>query len=105
MNNHIRFYGQLRYIPAVHLQQIKDLFIDFEIYEQENALDFEYEGVYIDHEIYLDAIKEILGDQAQGQADMIDLIEWKMFRYVIETGTIVEHIIRLNDVLEKYNME
>ena len=105
MNNHIRFYGQLRYIPLEKYQQIKDLFVDFEIYEQQNALDFEYEGVYIDHEIYLDAIRDILGKQANGQADMIDLIEWRMFRYVIDTGTIVEHDIRLNDVLEKYNME
>ena len=105
MNNHIRFYGQLRYIPAEKRTQIKQLFTDFELYEQENAMDFEYEGVYIDHEIYLDAIRDILGDEANGQADMIDLIEWKMFRYVIDKGTIVEHDIPLNDVLEKYNME
>jgi len=105
MNNHIRFYGQLRYIPAEKSAQIKQLFADFELYKQENAMDFEYEGVYIDHEIYLDAIRDILGDEANGQADMIDLIEWKMFRYVIDKGTIVEHDIPLNDVLEKYNME
>lgn len=103
--NHIRFYGQLRYIPREKYAQIKQLFADFEIYEQKNAMDFEYEGVYIDHEIYLDAILDILGTEANGQADLIDLIEWKMYRYVIDKGTIVKHDIPLNNVLEKYNME
>jgi hypothetical protein len=105
MTIHIRFYGQLRNIPAETLFQIRNLFVDFEIYEQQNALDFEYEGVYIDREPYLEEIQAILGDRANGQADFIDLVEWQMFRYVIREGTITENKIPLNEVLEKYNME
>jgi hypothetical protein len=105
MTIHIRFYGQLRNIPAETLFQIRNLFVDFELYEQQNALDFEYEGVYIDREPYLEEIQAILGDRANGQADFIDLVEWQMFRYVIREGTITENKIPLNEVLEKYNME
>ncbi len=105
MTMHIRFYGQLRNIPQENLGAIRELFRDFELFEQENALDFEYEGVYIDHEPYLEQIQDILGQNANGQADMIDLIEWKMFRYVISEGSVTEHKIRINDVLEKYSAE
>jgi hypothetical protein len=104
-NMSIRFYGQLRNIPQDKLPRIRELFRDFELFEQENALDFEYEGMYMDHEPYLEEIQAILGEQANGQADFIDLIEWKMFRYVIDQGTITEHAIPLNEVLEKYNTE
>ncbi|WP_462323880.1 hypothetical protein [Desulfoplanes sp.] len=102
---HIRFYGQLRNIPADKQGQIHELFKDFEIFEQHNALDFEYEGVYIDHMPYLENIQGILGHNANGQVDMIDLIEWKMYRYVIHQGSIDEHDIPLNEVLEKYSIE
>ncbi len=105
MTMHIRFYGQLRNIPADLLVPIKNLFKDFELYQQENALDFEYEGVYIDHEPYLEEIEAILGEQAHGQVDFIDLIDWRMFRYVIKEGKITENEIPLNEVLEKYNVE
>ncbi len=105
MTIHIRFYGQLRNIPADSLPSIHNLFREFELFDQENALDFEYEGVYIDHEPYLEQIQDILGDTANGQVDLIDLIEWKMFRYVIRQGTITEHDIPLNEVLEKYSIE
>lgn len=105
MTIHIRFYGQLRNIPEDLRPRIQNLFKEFELYEQENALDFEYEGVYIDHEPYLEEITAILGDQALGQVDFIDLIDWQMFRYVIQEGRITENEIPLNEVLEKYNVE
>ncbi len=105
MTAHIRFYGHLRNVPQDALEALHNLFMDFDCFDQEDALDFEYEGVYIDHEPYLQEIQDILGTAANGQVDFIDLIDWKMFRYVIDQGTITEHSIPLNEVLEPYNRE
>lgn len=105
MYQSLRFYGQLKNLSKQDLKSFLDFLDDFETETRADELEFHYEGPYLDYEAYLEGIKKRLGPEVQGQIDVLDLLEWRMWRYLITGQDLQGKEIPLNNVLEKYNQE
>lgn len=101
--NALRFYGQVKKLTETQKNALTSSMKDLDLSINKDEVEFFYEGPYIDYDSYLEEIEKIITENNTGQIDVIDLLDWRMARYVIANGQMKKKDIPLNEVLERYN--
>lgn len=94
----VRCYGDFH---GISQEAFDSLNIPFEQVSYEgDVLQVDHEGKFIWVDAFLEQVVEALGDTGWGKFDFIDHLDNTMTRYVIENGTMTEHNIPVENVME-----
>ncbi|NLY40074.1 MAG: hypothetical protein GX055_00410 [Desulfovibrionales bacterium] len=93
-------YGHLTGLDQASLRLCQELLSGYECTAQDSVLDFIHEGHYIDAQADLDALVAALPPTARGIIDIIDHMEWEMFRCTVRDKALHTERIALDNALD-----
>ncbi|TVQ98574.1 MAG: hypothetical protein EA399_10180 [Desulfovibrionales bacterium] len=102
----LRIFGRISGIDPNRLSQIQHQ-LNPQIFtpHQNNALDVEYEGKYLDLEPELDLVVDVLSPNGHGYIDAIDHENWTLRRYSLQPGSWTCKEVDPDGALERYHHE
>ncbi len=96
----IRTYGDFYGLSPEDFERIRPGLPFSKVVYRDGVLSVDFEGHYIDVEVFLDEIAPLLGEKGSGKLDFIDQIDNALIRYVVEKRAWKAHHIDVEHVVD-----
>jgi len=100
MPHDFRVYGHLAGLAPDRLRACLELLSAYETEVSGDVLDFVHEGGFIDADGDIDELMRLVGPEARGIIDIINHMDWEMFRLTITDGKLTRARIALDNALD-----
>lgn len=100
MSHYFRVYGHLVGLGPDQLEACCYILANYECIVAGDVLDFVHEGEFINIDSDLEALLTVLDAKTRGIVDIINHVDWEMFRCTLDKGTWTKTKIALDNALD-----